>query len=377
MSGLISGGVSGSHFVKRLQVIYQEMKIRSWSSAWITSPANLFYITGFLCHPHERFLGLYLTAESEEAILFVPALDYETAKSVSRICRIIPISDQENPYEVITSAIGVIPRGDIVGLEKGHVSVSKYESLAGVHSGAIFGDIGPLLTGLRMVKSPEEADELERAVDMAESALVASLPYVRAGVSELELAAEISYRLREAGSEKVSSPMVLFGSNSALPHGHTGHYRLQPNDFVMIDFGAYSNGYGSDLTRTFVLGEGTEEQAWIYEMVLEANTRAIRSVCVGQPYGVVDRAARELIDGHNYGSYFNHRTGHGLGLELHEEPSIHGDCTTLISPGHLFTIEPGIYVPGLGGVRIEDDIYVEPNGKVKVLSKLSKKLQRL
>jgi len=112
-------------------------------------------------------------------------------------------------------------------------------------------------------------------------------------------------------------------------------------------------------------------------MVLEANIRGIRAARVGESYGAIDRAARELIDGQGYGCYFNHRTGHGLGLEGHEEPSIHGECGTLIAPGHIFTVEPGIYVPGLGGVRIEDDVYVDPEGRIEVLSKFPKTLQRL
>jgi len=364
----------------RLETVFGQMESSGWREAWITSTANLYYVTGFLCHPHERFLGLHLDAGKGKATLFVPELDGDAAASnLPSTVRIVPVSDREEPFAAVASELGA-PRsssGGIVGLEKRHVNVSRYEGFRELHPGAEFRDVGEILTALRMIKSPQEIERMRQAVAIAERALEAAIPSIRAGMTELELQAELGLRLREAGSERVSLPMVLAGANSALPHGHAGNYRFRENDFVMIDFGAYVQGYGSDLTRTFLLGEGTEEQAWIYEMALEANIRAIRSVRVGQPYSVVDQAARELIDGHGYGGYFNHRTGHGLGLEMHEEPSIHGDCGTLIAPGHLFTVEPGIYVPGLGGVRIEDDVYVDPEGRTRVLSRFPKTLRRL
>jgi len=375
-------GGNGAGGGSRLEAVFGEMDRNGWREAWITSTANLYYVTGFLCHPHERFLGLYLDAGRGRATLFLPELDSDAALAQldSPCIRIVPISDQDKPFEVISFALGSRERespGGIVGLEKNHVNVSRYEGFGALYPGAEFRDIGETLMALRMVKFPQEIEFLRQAAGIAEKALEAALPSFRTGMTELELQAELGLRLREAGSERVSLPMVLAGANSALPHGHTGNYRFRENDFVMIDFGAYVQGYGSDLTRTFLLGEGTEEQAWIYEMVLEANVRAIRSIRVGQPYAVVDRAARELIDGHGYGGYFNHRTGHGLGLEMHEEPSIHGECGTLIAPGHVFTVEPGIYVPGLGGVRIEDDVYVDPEGRAQTLSRFPKALRRL
>ncbi|MGO4275154.1 M24 family metallopeptidase, partial [Paenibacillus sp. TAF58] len=163
----------------------------------------------------------------------------------------------------------------------------------------------------------------------------------------------------------------------SLPHGKPGAYSIQENDFLLFDFGVYAGGFCSDITRTFLIGEGTKEQETIYETVLAANLAAIQAVAVGTPYGVIDQTGRGVIEAKGYGAYFNNRIGHGLGLDVHEDPSINGENEMLIEPGHVFTIEPGIYMPSLGGVRIEDDVCVQPNGKVEVLTHYPKQLRRL
>ncbi|MOA18746.1 putative peptidase [compost metagenome] len=166
---------------------------------------------------------------------------------------------------------------------------------------------------------------------------------------------------------------MLSGEKTALPHGVPGTRILRHGDLVMFDIGVYADGYASDITRTFALGELTKEQVNIYNTVLEANKAAIRAINPGVTFASIDKAARDVIEEAGYGSYFIHRLGHGLGIDVHEFPSVHGKNDTLLSEGNVFTVEPGIYVPGVGGVRIEDDCLVTADG-VEVLTSYPKEL---
>ncbi|MNI47647.1 putative peptidase [compost metagenome] len=162
--------------------------------------------------------------------------------------------------------------------------------------------------------------------------------------------------------------MVLSGPNTALPHGVPGERIIQPGDLLMFDMGVYAGGYASDITRTFAVGEIDSKLVEVYNTVLAANLAGIAASQTGATFGSVDKAAREVIEAAGYGQYFMHRVGHGLGMDTHEYPSLHGLNEDLIEVGNVFTVEPGIYVPGLGGVRIEDDVFITPEGAVTLTS---------
>lgn len=167
--------------------------------------------------------------------------------------------------------------------------------------------------------------------------------------------------------------MVLAGVKSALPHGTPDDTRIAEGELLLFDLGVYADGYASDITRTFAVGEVSEELCNIYASVLNANLLAIEAAREGVAFGSLDRIARESIEASGYGLYFNHRLGHGLGMDIHEYPSVHGRNEDLLRAGMVFTIEPGIYVPAVGGVRIEDDVLVTPDG-VDVLTSYPKQL---
>lgn len=194
-------------------------------------------------------------------------------------------------------------------------------------------------------------------------------------MTELTVKALLEFELKRLGAEQMAfDTLVLSGQNSALPHGVSSDKQIEQGDFLLFDFGVYVEQYCSDITRTFIVGEASVEQKLIYETVRKANEAAIAVVQTGALLKDVDLAAREVIEQAGYGQYFTHRVGHGMGLDVHEAPSVHHENEREIERGLLFTIEPGIYIPGMGGVRIEDDIYVGSDGTVDVLTSYTKEL---
>jgi Xaa-Pro dipeptidase len=219
---------------------------------------------------------------------------------------------------------------------------------------------------------------MRKAVKIAEAALQATLPKIKIGITELEIAKELTLQLLQHGSNPRLPffPIVSGGPNSANPHAAPSDRRLVDGDLLVIDYGANVNDYLSDITRTFAIGDVDPEFKKIAQIVLEANRAGHAAAKPGVPLGDVDKAAREVIKAAGYGKYFIHRTGHGLGLEGHEEPYIRSDNSSLIEPGMTFTIEPGIYMPDRGGVRIEDDVFITESG-CESLTNLSRDLKTI
>jgi Xaa-Pro dipeptidase len=219
---------------------------------------------------------------------------------------------------------------------------------------------------------------MRKAVQIAEQALTATLPYVRIGLSERELAAELTLQLFRAGCDPqlAFSPIVSSGPNSANPHATPSGRTLTSGDFLVIDWGASFEGYLSDITRTFAIGNMEPELVQISKIVQEANIAGRKSAKPGIAVGNIDKATRDVIETAGYGKYFTHRTGHGLGMEGHEEPYIRAGNLMLLEPGMTFTIEPGIYLPGRNGVRIEDDVVITDTG-AECLTSLPREVAQL
>ncbi|MNH80039.1 putative peptidase [compost metagenome] len=352
-------------------LLERQMQENGVQTLLITDPKHVYYLTGFLSNPHERFLATAMTL-GEEPFLIVPALDEEAARAASDIGHIYTHTDTDNPYLVLNQAL----KGSTgtIALEKNHLSVARFESLQEHLTFARYRDIGPWLQDMRVRKSADEITKIKHAVSLIEQVLQEGLSKVKEGVTENELVAEIEYQIRRLGADGPSfDSMVLSGEKTALPHGVPGTRKLQYGDLLMYDIGVYADGYASDITRTFAFGEPSPELTQIYNTVLEANEQAIRSIKPGVSFASIDLAARTVIDQAGYGKYFMHRLGHGLGIDVHEYPSIHGQNEALLQEGNVFTVEPGIYIAGLGGVRIEDDIVVTADG-VEVLTSFPKKL---
>lgn len=344
-----------------LKSLEQGMAEKNLDALLVTDPKHVYYLTGFACNPHERFLGLLLV-RGEEPVLIVPALDAEAAQAASSVSTILTHSDTDNPYDLLAKQLSSMKIGTL-GIEKEHFSVARYELLTSAVAVDHISDIGPLLRTMRAKKTPEEVSRMKHAAELVEEVLRRGLEHVKTSVSEIELVAELEYLMKKVGASGPSfDTMVLSGPNTALPHGVPGSRVIQPGDFIMFDLGVYAAGYASDITRTFAVEEADSKLVTIYNTVLAANEAGIVASIPGATFGSVDRAAREVIDAAGFGPYFMHRVGHGLGMDTHEYPSLHGLNEDIIENGNVFTVEPGIYVPGLGGVRIEDDILVTEDG---------------
>lgn len=355
----------------RIATLRGLMREAGMDSLLITDPKHVYYLTGFASDPHERFLGLFIP-DGEEAFMLLPALDEDKARSVSSVERIETHTDTDNPYIRLKHCIS----GNVgnLGLEKEHLSVARFEQLSAELNAASYIDVGSMLNSMRSRKSPEEVDRMRESILKIEEVLRRGLSSVKVGITEIELVAELEYQMKKLGAEKPAfDTMVLSGPNTALPHGVPGSRKLASGELVMFDLGLFYNGYASDITRTFAIGEVDEEAKRIYNTVLAANEAAIRATRPGVTFASIDKAARDVITEAGYGSRFIHRLGHGLGMDTHEYPSVHGGNENVLEEGVLFTVEPGIYVPGHCGVRIEDDVIVTADG-VDVLSSFPKEL---
>lgn len=221
---------------------------------------------------------------------------------------------------------------------------------------------------LRKVKDPEEISMIQRAASVTDKTLAEVLVLVKPGVTEQELSAEITYRfMRYTGLASAFSSIVASGPNSAMPHAHPTSRKLRKGDFLTFDIGAQWKGYSADLTRTYVIGKATARHKEIYSIVLRAQKKALDCIRAGIEAKVADALARDVINNAGYGEYFGHALGHGVGLETHDGISLSARSTAQVPDGSVVTVEPGIYIPGWGGVRIEDLVLVTRNG-VKLLS---------
>ncbi|WP_442602201.1 M24 family metallopeptidase [Paenibacillus sp. KN14-4R] len=355
----------------RIQNLYNFMERQSLDVLLVTMPKHVYYLTGFFTDPHERFLGLILV-KGQDPFLLVPALDLEKAQQVSSVSTIYAHTDTQNPYAVLK---GYLPSSIAnFGVEKSHLTVANYEAL-NTHVGAkAWVDIEQPLREMRVIKTPEEIVTMKHAIRVVEDVLRAGVAKVRVGATEIEIVAELEYQMRKLGAQGPSfSTMVLAGEKSGLPHGEPGTRKIQDGELLLMDLGVFVDGYASDITRTFAVGDLSAKNKEMYDIVLQANLRGIEAVRPNVTFASIDYAARKSIIDRGYGDYFITRLGHGLGLEIHEYPSMHGENQDKAREGMVFTIEPGLYIPSVGGVRIEDDVLVTADG-VEVLTSFPKEL---
>ncbi len=254
-----------------------------------------------------------------------------------------------------------------------------YEDLAVLHTmyvnyfeklGAELFGVGDLFLKSRVIKTPEEIARVEAACDLASAALERTFKYIKAGVTEIGLAARLEYEMRTAGADKPSfDTIIASGVRGSMPHGTASDKVIEEGDGVTIDFGAFYGGMCSDMTRTVFVGEPSAEMRKIYEVVKEAQQTAIDGYKPGMKGKDLDKLARDVIAGYGYGEYFGHSLGHGVGIDVHEGVPVSPGSELVLEKGMIFSVEPGIYVPGLGGVRIEDLVTIGDNGKLRMVTK--------
>jgi Xaa-Pro dipeptidase len=335
-------------------------------SAMVFNPGpSLTYLTGLRFHLMERPVVVLVRPEKSLTII-LPEL--EAAKLDRLPYPVDSYTYGENPdtwQDVFSRALKSTDLGDgVTGVEPRRLRVLELDFLKAAAPSVSYQDASKIVKALRVRKDPSEIHSLRNAVYVAQTALREALSHIKIGVSEQDMAAELVLQLLRNGSEPELPffPIVGFGPNSANPHGQPASRTLAPGDLALFDWGATVEGYVSDITRVFVAGEPDEELAKIGRLVGDANAAARQTAGPGVPAGEVDRAAREMIEAEGYGEFFYHRTGHGIGMEGHEEPYIRGDNQELLEPGMTFTIEPGIYLVERGGVRIEDNVVITDSG---------------
>ncbi|MBD1371106.1 aminopeptidase P family protein [Hazenella sp. IB182357] len=360
----------------RLNQLQQWLKTEQHDLAFIHSTENVFYLTGFYCEPHERLMGVFVFPE-DAPFLVCPKMEVSHVKQSGWEAEIIGYEDHENPWDKIATAFQVrkLSEQQSLAIEKDTIPYARVEAFLQVIPKAQFVSVESILNQARLIKDEAEITILRRAATMADRGVEIGIGALQEGKTELEVIAEIEYELKKQGIRQMSfSTLVLFGEKTAQPHGIPGERRLRKGDLVLFDLGVVLDGYCSDITRTVVFNSITEKQREIYNIVLEAQQQALIQCVKDKPMSALDRTARAVIADAGYGSFFTHRLGHGLGIDVHEFPSLHEKSEGILKPGMVFTIEPGVYVPEVGGVRIEDDVFITDNG-YELLTRFPKELR--
>lgn len=344
-------------------------------AAFITTPDNVFYVSGFRSEPHERLLGVMIFKEAEPFVI-CPLMEVPDLKASGWTFEAVGHQDTEDAWVVLASAAqkrGVSLKN--IAIEKSHLTVERLERMEQLFEGATFPRLDEQLNKMRNIKSEEELVKMRKAAALADYAVEVGCKEIAEGKSELEILMAIEFEMKKKGAEKMAfDTMVLSGPKTASPHGTPGERKIQKGDFILFDLGVVYEGYCSDITRTVAFGEPSEKQREIYETVKKAEQTAIDMIRPGVKARDLDKAARDVITEAGYGEYFTHRLGHGLGISVHEFPSVTGTNEMELEEGMVFTVEPGIYHPEITGVRIEDDVVVTSDG-VEVLTKFPKELQ--
>jgi Xaa-Pro dipeptidase len=345
-------------YERRLATVRERLNAAGADGLYATPSSNLFYLTGIRFDRSERLTALFLFRD-REPFLVCPSFEASRLRTMSAVEEVHAWEETEDPFAMAAS---LFPAGTGRLAVEPSTAYDDVERLIGERSGWKPFSAADLFTTLRMVKTREEIQSIRDAIAVALPRFQKAFAALRSGSVE----AEISH---DFGGENV----VQFGPSSALPHGASGPRALREGEAVLIDAWDKPEGYYYDITRSTCFGTPTDEYREIWSVVLEAQSAAIEKAAPGVPCSEVDAAARRVIEKAGYGEYFTHRLGHGLGIDVHEPPYMVAHNRTVLEPGMTFTSEPGIYLPGRFGVRIEDDVLVTERGA----ESLSPRVERL
>ena len=338
---------------------------------------TLTHLTGLHFHLMERPVVLMFAKDQGPAIV-LPELELQKVASLPYTLQVFAYPENPSEWDGVfrRAAQSLNLDGKQIGVEPRQLRLLEFRHVKAGAPEADYPDASEVLSSLRLRKDTSEVEAMRRAVKIAQEALEATIPLIKIGMTEKELSSELVVQLLRHGSEPELpfAPIISGGPNSANPHASPTERKLQAGDLLVVDWGAAYDGYISDLTRTFAVGEVDEEYRKIHEIVQEANAAGRAAARPGVPCADIDKAARDVIEKSGYGTYFTHRTGHGIGMEGHEEPYIRSDNMQLLEPGMAFTVEPGIYLPDRNGVRIEDNVVITETG-ADVLSDMPREIR--
>ncbi|GAJ39492.1 Xaa-Pro dipeptidase [Saccharococcus caldoxylosilyticus] len=336
--------------LEKLRALFDEHDI---DGLLVTNPYNRRYITGFT-----GTAGVAVI--SRDKAVFIT--DFRYVEQASQQVKGFEIVQHTGP--IVDEAAKQVARLGIqkLGFEQEDVSYATFRA----YESAVKAELVPtshVIEKLRLIKSESEIKILKEAAEIADAAFEHILSFIRPGVKEIDVANELEFFMRKQGATSSSFDIIVAsGYRSALPHGVATEKSIEKGELVTLDFGAYYKGYCSDITRTIAVGAISEELKTIYDIVLQAQLRGMEGIKPGMTGKEADALTRDYISEKGYGEYFGHSTGHGIGLEIHEGPALSVRSDVVLAPGMVVTVEPGIYIPGLGGVRIEDDTVVTENG---------------
>jgi len=354
---------------KRLNRLFTSLERANIDALALNAGPSLTYLTGLHFHLSERPV-IFLAVPAKSPVLILPELEQKKLEQAHYAIDYYTYPEDPSSWKAIfrLGLDNLHLNGRTIGIEPRQLRLLEYEHLFSADDKTVYADASGTIASLRSVKDPSEIETMKQAVTIAQKALKETLPLARVGMSENELANELVIQLLRQGSEPhlPFSPIVSSGPNGANPHATPSGRKLAAGDLLIVDWGATYMGYTSDLTRTFGIGEISPRFEHIHTVVQQANQAGREAGKPGVSCKHVDNAARGVIEAAGYGDMFTHRTGHGIGMECHEEPYIRGDNEQILLEGMTYTVEPGIYIDGKNGVRIEDDVVITATGTLSL-----------
>lgn len=352
--------------MSNLDRLREKMAAENFSAVLISDETNLGWLTGFtgsfgraiVTAEQARFVtdSRYTLQAAEE----VPSMEVVTFAS--------PKDGDEFLAEQIKS-LGI----HVLGFESGIITHAAWERWQTKFNPIELKSMGAIMTDLRLVKSPSEVELMRKSCQLADACFDHVKRLIQPGVTEFDISLDIEFFLRRNGAQIGFSPIVVSGERSARPHGTPSEKKLEVGDFVTMDFGGTLNGYNSDITRTVVVGHASDRHREVYDLVLRAQLAALESMRPAVSASDVDKVARDILATKDLAKFFGHGLGHGLGMKVHDGGRLGPGSPTILAPGQVWTVEPGVYIPGFGGVRIEDDVVVTESG-IEILTKTPKEL---
>jgi Xaa-Pro aminopeptidase len=343
--------------MSKLQKLRGKLIDQELDAILITSAINRRYISGFT-----GSAGAVLISSDDARFI----TDFRYTEQAEKEAQSFQIVEHKGGIEAEINKQLKEMNVSRLGFEKDYITYSQFERYENEFDASLV-PVSGLIETLRLIKTPEELEIMKKAAKIADDAYHHIQSFIKPGVKEVEVANELEFFMRRQGATSSSfDTIVASGYRSAMPHGVASEKEIQSGELVTLDFGALYQGYCSDITRTLAVGEVSEELRTIYDIVLEANMRGVNSIKPGMTGIEADKTTRDYIEEKGYGENFGHSTGHGLGMEVHEGPRLAKTSEQHLEPGMVVTVEPGIYIPGVGGCRIEDDIVITENGNERL-----------
>ncbi|MHA1264964.1 MAG: M24 family metallopeptidase [Candidatus Helarchaeota archaeon] len=346
----------------RIELFQNALQEKRLDAFLIMDIINAYYLTNFY-----SISGAALLVFPEASpILFIPALEFEEAKQTAQGCIIKKLEKRTKLIDLIKKEVET-NRIKKLGINETNLTVKSYKELTKKLKSVTFKEQAKVIENLRKAKDESEIKKIRKACAIADAGIIAATEIIEEGKSEIEVAAEIEYIMRKKGSEK--SPfdtIIASGYRSAYPHGLSSTKKIRKGDPIIIDLGATYQGYCSDLTRTLFLGTPSPQIVELFDSVLDTQQKAINQCKIGEKAADLDKFARQAFAVVKLENYFVHALGHGVGLEIHEPPALAEQSEDLLEENNVFTIEPGIYVPKVGGVRIEDTVLLTKRGAIRL-----------